>query len=572
MSFFLDSSRHVVKTAATVASALLLAGCAGQRLPEGGPIDTVPPEILEVYPSPNSTNFEGQQLSFRFSKYVDRRSVEESIFISPFVPDVEFDWSGKEVELDFPHPLKKNTTYVVTIGTDVVDRRSPPNRMAKAYTLAFSTGSQIDRGEISGRLYDAKPSGVMVFAYRLDGILADTLNPMKQKPDYITQCGNKGEYSLSHLAFGRYRLLAVRDEYRNLLYDPETDAMSTAPEDIALEASDSLRKGVNFQLTSEDTTAPRLLDAVATDARHVELKFSEALDSSSVAAGGFSVSDTGGARQVPVVDFFLHSENRALVTLLIAPASADSELKVAAPSVKDLAGHTINPLAMSKQFEKSALPDTFPPRLLAASVADSLTRISLDGSFRFDFSDALRRETAEHGILLAGQDSVPLPTKFLWSSSASVVVAPVQPLQPNARYTMRILFDSLVDRSGNHLRDSTKRFTLRTIDPDQLSSIEGTVLDADTSRVDRYIVVAENSREQSKKPVQLVTHRGAKFLFSQLKEGEYRLQAFQDLNLNGVYSSGRPYPYVPAERFSVFPDSIKVRARWPVDRVVIRME
>ncbi|HTR80837.1 MAG TPA: Ig-like domain-containing protein [Bacteroidota bacterium] len=550
---------------------MALSGCAGQRPPEGGPVDTSPPVIDEFYPAADAVNFTESHITLEFNKYVDRRSVEESIFISPFVKDVEFDWSGKEVDLSFVQPLRKNTTYVVTVGTDVVDLNNH-NRMAHAFSLAFSTGAQIDRGEIRGRLYDEKPSGVMIFAYRLDGLNPDTLNPMTQKPDYITQCGTAGDYSLSHLAFGQYRVIAVRDEFRNLVYDPEADAMSTAPNDVMLNDADSLRDNLNFQLSTEDTTAPRLVDAVATDERHVDLKISENIDSSSVVANGFSLSDTAHTHRVRIDDVFLHGENPTLVTLVTEPMDKDSEFVVVAASVKDLAHHIINPLAMSKSFDRSSLPDTLPPHLVYTTVSDSSKRFALDQGFQFIFNDVLQRRRAEHALVLRGADSASVPLSFEWNSSASFTVRPLEELRPNFLYKFRVTFDSLQDRGGNHWKDSTRVYSFRTIDPDQLSSIEGRLVDSDTTLTDRYIIVAENSSDRVKKPVQITAHRGKTFLFSQLTEGEYRLKAFQDLYGTGEYNSGRPFPFVPSERFTVLGDSIKVRARWPVEGVLIKMK
>ena len=80
---------------------LLLSGCAGQRPPEGGPVDSVPPEIISVYPAPNTVNFSDNKVALEFSEYVDRRSTEEAIFISPSIEAKEFDWSGTEVEISF---------------------------------------------------------------------------------------------------------------------------------------------------------------------------------------------------------------------------------------------------------------------------------------------------------------------------------------------------------------------------------------------------------------------------------------------------------------------------------------
>ena len=546
-----------------------LAGCAGQRMPEGGPIDTTSPEIISVYPAPNTINYSDTRIAFEFDKYVDRRSVEESIFISPYVKNIEFDWSAREVELNFQDPLKKNTTYVVTVGTDVVDINNH-NRMAHAVSLAFSTGAEIDRGEIRGRVFDEKPGGVMIFSYRLDGILVDTLNPLTQKPDYITQTGANGEYSLSHLSFGNYRVMALRDEFRNLLYDPETDAMSMAPADIHLDNVDSLRSGIDFQLGTEDTTAPRLVTAFATDARHVELKFSEYLDSSSLSLSSFTVADTGGEKRLRVEDYFLHRENPEKVTLVTDPQDRSGVYKVSAVKLRDRTGHTINPLAMSKRFDGSDRPDTLAPVILFATLMDSTQLFSPADQFVFDLDDAVRRPSVEHAVRLRGADSTDISLAFSWISSASFTVVPRQPLRENSSYSITIRLDSLRDAAGNHWKDSTRGFPLHTIDPERLSSIEGILIDNDTSLVDRYLIVAENTTEKLKKPVRVAARRGAKFILPDLTPGEYRLRAFQDLLGSGVFSPGRPFPFIPAERFAVTRDSIKVRARWPIEGEVVR--
>ncbi|MGA9408468.1 MAG: Ig-like domain-containing protein [Bacteroidota bacterium] len=549
----------------------VLYGCAGQRPPEGGPVDTTPPEIISVSPSPNTTGYTSSSISLEFSKYVERRSVEESIFISPYVKNVEFDWSGREVEINFGEKLKKNTTYVVTVGTDVVDINNR-NRMAHAFSFAFATGAEIDRGEILGRVFDEKPAGIMIFAYQLDSLKADTLNPMKQKPDYITQTGNVGDYSLTHLAFGSYRVLAVRDEFRNLVYDPETDAMSTAPSDIHLNEHDSVWSDLNFQLSLEDTTPPRLVLATAKDDRHVELKFSENLDVTSLAREDFSIFDTGRTRGLHVVDFFPNLENPSLVVLITESQRQDSLYKVFITGVKDRAGHVINPLASSKQFTIVSTPDTTPPRLIFATALDSTARLPMDGRFQFDFDDALQQQSAEHAVELRDRDSANVPLFFTWNSAASFTAIPRQALQPDYPYTFFILVDSLRDGAGNHTKDSTRKISFRTINPELLGSIEGVIADTDTSHLDRYVVIAENSAEKVKKPVRLTTQRGEKFLFPQINPGEYRLKAFQDEYSSGVYYSGKPFPFIPAERFAVYPDSIKVRARWPVEGVIIKFK
>ncbi|MDE3059027.1 MAG: Ig-like domain-containing protein [Bacteroidota bacterium] len=549
---------------------LFLAGCAGQRPPEGGPVDLSPPEISSVYPEPNTVRFSGNHFSLEFNKYVDHRSVEESIFISPYAGDLEFDWSGREVEATFPSSLKKSTTYVITVGTDVVDLNNH-NRMASAYTLAFSTGGAIDSGKIEGRVFDEKPEGVMIFAYRLNDLNPDTLNPMALKPDYITQTGKEGTYSLSHLAMGNYRLVAVRDEYRNLLYDPETDAAGLLPADVTLTAKDTLRAGMNFQLEIEDTTAPRLLSAQSSNVHHVVLKFSESLDTSSVLPRDFSIADTLSGSPLHVENVFVNLSSPSSVTLLTDAQKDSAAYLILVNGVKDLAGHTINEKAHSYVFLGSARVDTLPPHLVFATIADSNYVARQDEHPRFDFDNALQPLPVRGAFRLFGKDSSAVPYAVTWNTAASFNLVPDKPLLPNERYTAMMRYDSLRSPLGSHWVDSVQRFTFRTIDPEQLSSIEGTVVDADTLLADRYIVEAKNISDAKQKPVHVRTERGKTFLLPELLEGKYTLMAFQDVNDNGKYDAGKPFPFLAAERFAVYPDTIKVRARWPVDGVVIRL-
>jgi hypothetical protein len=60
-------------------------------------------------------------------------------------------------------------------------------------------------------------------------------------------------------------------------------------------------------------------------------------------------------------------------------------------------------------------------------------------------------------------------------------------------------------------------------------------------------------------------NREGGFKIDRLVEGKYLLDAFRDADRPGHYSPGLPYPFVTSERFTVAPDTIKVRARWSVE-------
>jgi len=75
-----------------------LFGCANQLPPTGGDVDRLPPEIVEVFPPDGTTNYEKDYFEIKFSEYVDKRSVRDAIFISPFIEGaLELSWSGKSM-------------------------------------------------------------------------------------------------------------------------------------------------------------------------------------------------------------------------------------------------------------------------------------------------------------------------------------------------------------------------------------------------------------------------------------------------------------------------------------------
>src|SRR5688572_25224720 len=110
----------MIKTLLHIFSALILllavAGCANPAPPSGGPPDTDPPEISSASIGSGTRNFSGESITLEFSEYVDKPRVNENIFLSP-PKNLEFDWSGRELEIRFPEGLDPNTTYALTVGT-----------------------------------------------------------------------------------------------------------------------------------------------------------------------------------------------------------------------------------------------------------------------------------------------------------------------------------------------------------------------------------------------------------------------------------------------------------------------
>lgn len=235
-----------------VSLTLYFYSCANQLPPSGGDDDKTPPEIISVYPKPNSINYKDNKLRFKFDEYVDRRSFEESFFISPKPKGgYEFDWSGKEVEVEFSKALDKNKTYVVIIGKDLKDVRGG-NGLSSPVSFAFSTGSKIDEGNISGMVFSDNNDRVKILAYLKTGRSADSLNPAKIIPDYVLQVSPDGSYDFTNLPDGEFRLFAVSDEDRNNLFDKDLDKIAVLSDDFDLRKDSNSVSSVNFLLKDFD--------------------------------------------------------------------------------------------------------------------------------------------------------------------------------------------------------------------------------------------------------------------------------------------------------------------------------
>ncbi|MGH2575352.1 MAG: Ig-like domain-containing protein [Ignavibacteria bacterium] len=227
--------------------AFLLSSCANQLPPGGGEEDREPPKVTIIYPKPNTLNFKDDRILIKFNEYVDRRSFQEALRISPQIKEeISFDWSGKEVEVNFPVPLRKtnpNKTFVVTINSALKDIRG--NSLDRPITFAFSTGNKIDKGAINGKVYNNYNRVITLLAY--DITENDyKFNPELKLADYISEAPSSGEYTLSNLAPGKYRVIAVDDEDRNLLYTSERENFGVLSYDIFL--SDSVKNKVNFYM------------------------------------------------------------------------------------------------------------------------------------------------------------------------------------------------------------------------------------------------------------------------------------------------------------------------------------
>jgi uncharacterized protein (DUF2141 family) len=541
-------------------SLIVLSGCANQLAPGGGGLDTIPPEITEVYPDNGTLNFSENYIEFTFSEYVDKTTFKDALFISPAVDgNLETSWTNKTVKVRFPKALKANTTYHVTVGTDVVDNNNK-NRMAKAYPYVFSTGSKIDYGTITGTVFMDKPSGVMIFGYQVS---SDTIDPAKAKPDYISQVGADGNFQLTGLAQGKYRIFAVKDEFKDLLFQSDQDLIGVPTKDYALTQTDSLLTGLCFVLQKIDTIKPRLMTAIMTDKYHILTTFTEDLKYDKLTKANFVLVDSTTMKTYPASSAFKGRGKQKEYTVGSNVSLPDSDkCYLVVKNFSDEAGNTTDVDGASLMVTDK--PDTTVPKLIKFEPAQNATELDYTKpSFIYGFDDAIKFDSLKSAIWLMDTSKNLIPSTLEILDDASFKVIPNRQLESDKNYRVIINLRKLPDYSGNFL-DSTFTTGYKMINELDFTGIYGDV--ENFEGIDHIVLqlVPENATEPAYTEI---PQKDGKFAFEKIRPGKYRLLCFNDKNNNKILDKGFPYPFVPAESFIYMKDVLNVPARWAITEV-----
>lgn len=556
--------RDIVTTLGIPAMVLIaLAGCATQRPPEGGPPDSEPPMIVAMEPANETVRFEGREISFEFSEYIQRPSFQEAVHISP-LPEIPptYEWSGRTVRIVFPEMLTENRTYVITVGTKVRDLRAG-NAMRESVILAFSTGDSLDRGRFDGTVLTDPPSGVSLFGYLLHDGRADTLDPARHRPEYAVQTAEDGGFHFSNVRPGLYRVFAVRDKNNDFLYNAESEEIGIPEYDVLVGDSSALSPPLRFQLFTEDTTRPSVQRVEALHDHLVRVKFNETIYPQPIPLTRVVIRDSSTGQVLPIRSAVAPESERYAWDFRLASPMTERMFTLWVDTLEDGAGNMVETRLLPLSFVGSTVPDTARPALLDQRPAENSRGVEPDSSFRLVFDRPLQYS----GALSLRDSSGGTVDLEIASPEAGVLDVRHPPLHPEAAYTLcmdgSLLRDSL---SGRSVGDTIRCIRFTTGVRDQVGSISGQVRSDDTAgiAVVRVRAVGRQPRIRT-----LRTDATRNFRIDGLPEGQYLLDAFIDGNHNQRHDAGKAFPLQRPEPFGRIRDTIRVRARWETDGIII---
>jgi uncharacterized protein (DUF2141 family) len=239
-----------------VLSIVVISGCAKRGSPTGGPVDSIPPVLINASPKINSINFDSKEIRLTFDEFVKLDNVDEQLIISPPINKSSFEVKPlngvtKKVFLEFIDSLETETTYSINFGNSIKDNNEGNPLTFFSYT--FSTGETIDslyvRGNISDAFDKETDDYISIHLYRIDSIFNDSII-FNNRPTYISNSLDSTYYQFKNIKEGKYLILAIKDIDNNYFFDPFYDKIGFIDSLITL-PRDSI---INFKLFKEETS------------------------------------------------------------------------------------------------------------------------------------------------------------------------------------------------------------------------------------------------------------------------------------------------------------------------------
>ena len=217
----------VIPVAIILGSVIFSHSCANTTTPPtGGPKDTIPPLIVEVYPQLGQTNVpcHKTKLEIKFNEYVVVKD-PKSLFLSPpLEKSAQFKLKGKSVVVFFENDLDSNKTYTLDVTNAIADNNE--GNMFPGYTLVFSTGDRIDSMMVTGVVQDCntlnpiKGATVMLYKDHADSAI------FLKRPDAAVKTDDWGFFCLRNIQDTVYRVYAIIDDNSNNKYEAENERVA----------------------------------------------------------------------------------------------------------------------------------------------------------------------------------------------------------------------------------------------------------------------------------------------------------------------------------------------------------
>ena len=522
----------------SILSLAIISGCAKRGNPTGGPLDSLPPVLVNANPKLNSTNFDSEEIRLTFDEFVKLDKVQDQLIISPPLDKSAYEIKPltgvtKKVFLKFIDSLDENITYTINFGNSIKDNNEGNPLTFFSYT--FSTGETIDSLYVKGNISDAydieTDEYVSIHLYRIDSTLNDSIIYNKQ-PTYISNSLDSTSYRFKNLREGKYLIVAMKDVDNNYYFDPFYDKIGFIDSLITL-PKDSI---IDLKLFKEETD-------LIWDKPHF-------INSEKIGFGYYGKLDFSrlviDSNLPDSVDYIFTKEiEKDTIYVWLTKNNFDSL------NFNLIEKDTIKLTTVKFDRKRDTLIDSLSISAKTANV------IHLRESFKLSTNTPIKK-IEDSLITVRDIDSILVP--FVSSVNDNLDEIDIKfEVSPTDNYTIFILPDAIKDIKG--VTNDTLQFNLVSQSLEDYGNI---FLDVIRNNQSKFILHLIDSNEEIIREYKNVDQNTA-YNFEYIKPGKYTFRLIEDLNKNDIWDTGNYLKKIKPEPVYYFPSELEVRANWDLN-------
>ena len=521
-----------------VTSALVIFGCAKRGNPSGGPIDSIPPVLVNASPKLNSINFDSDEIRLTFDEWVKLENIQDQLIISPPIDKSSYEitpLSGvtKKVFLRFLDSLNPKTTYTINFGNSIQDNNE--NNPLTFFSYTFSTGKTIDSLFIMGNIRDAfdqeTDDYISLQLYRVDSLFKDSII-YSDKPTYISNTLDSTNYKFQNLKEGKYLLIALKDLDNNYFFDPFYDKIGFMDSLIIL-PRDSI---IDLKLFKEETDLvwekPHFINS-----EKIGFGYYGRLDMDKIKIES-NIPDSVNyvftkEKDIDTLNLWLSknsfdSLNFSLIesdTIKLTTVKFDRKKDSLIDSL-NLSPKTVNIIHINESFKISS-------NIPVANVEDSLITVRDIDSLVIPFSTEINSQLNEVFISFD--------------------------VSPSDKYNIFIKPNAIKDIRGGVNDSINYNVVSQTLE--DYGNIFLDILGGNNSKYILQLLNANNEIIREYKNA----YSNSSYTFNYVIPGKYTFRLIEDLNSNDVWDTGNYIKRKQPEPVYYFPSEIDVRANWDLN-------
>ena len=522
----------------TILSLAIISGCAKRGNPTGGPIDSLPPVLVNANPKLNTTNFESEEIRLTFDEFVKLDKVQDQLIISPPLEKNAYEirpLTGvtKKVFLKFIDSLDINTTYTINFGNSIKDNNE--GNPLTFFNYTFSTGETIDSLYVKGNISDAynieTDEYVSIHLYRIDSTLNDSIIYIKQ-PTYVSNSLDSTSYIFQNLKEGKYHIIAMKDVDNNYFFDPFYDKIGFIDSLITL-PKDSI---IDFKLFKEETELiwdkPHFINSEKIGFGYYGKLDLKKIEINSVIPDSIDYTYT---KEVMSDTIYLWLSNNSFDSLnfnliekdttKLSTIKFDRKRDTLIDSL-NVSAKTVNVIHLKESFKLSS-------NIPIKKIEDSLISVRDIDSILVPFVSSVNDNLDEIDI------------KF--------------EVSPSDNYRILILPNAIKDIKG--VTNDTLQFNLTSQSLEDYGNI---YLDVIRNTQSKFILHLINQNGDIVREYDNVD-QNITYNFEYIRPGEYSFRLIEDLNKNNIWDTGNYLQRVKPEPVYYFPSELEVRANWDLN-------